>query len=435
MTAPSSLLERDRLYTWHPFTQEKTAPTPLPVVKAEGIWLELDDGHRLVDAISSWWTNVHGHGHPLIAGAISEQVETLDHVLFAGCTHPGAVDVAEELVRITPEGLNRAFFSDNGSTAVEVALKMTFQYWQNRGEPQRTKFLALDHAYHGDTIGAMSAGDPDDFGGPFKSLFFPVARFAAPRIEEGASALSASLARLDALLDEHADTLGAVIVEPMVQGAGGMIMSSPEFLEAVAERVQARGILLIADEVMTGFGRTGKLFAVEHAGITPDIMCLAKGLTGGILPLAVTMATDTIYDAFLSDDTRKAFLHGHSFTANPIACAAARASLQIFRDEPVLERIAGLEAVYRERLPKLGEHPKVKNTRWLGSIGVVELSAEGGYYNQVGNRIRELFHTRGYLVRPLGTVIYTLPPYVLPPETLHTLFDHLEEILASDAVV
>jgi len=213
-----------------------------------------------------------------------------------------------------------------------------------------------------------------------------------------------------------------------------MIISPPEFLSELAKKVKARGVLLIADEVMTGFGRTGKLFAVEHAGVTPDIMCLAKGLTAGALPLAVTLATDAIYEAFFSDDTRKAFLHGHSFTANPIACAAACASLKIFREEPVLERIAALEAVYAERLPKLSQHPKVKNTRWLGSIGVVELAADGGYYNQVGNQIRELFHSRGYLVRPLGTVIYTLPPYVLAPSQLHSLFDELEEILSSDAL-
>ena len=434
MNKTSPLLERDKKYTWHPFTQEKTAPAPLPVVKAKDVWLELDDGHRLVDAISSWWTNVHGHAHPLIASAIAEQAQTLDHVLFAGCTHPGAVDVAEELVRITPEGLNRAFFSDNGSTAVEVALKMTFQYWQNRGQPERTQFIALEHAYHGDTIGAMSAGDPDDFGGPFKQLFFPVDRFAAPRVEDGQAGVDAALAALDALLDKHDATLGAIIIEPMVQGAGGMIMSPPAFLKGLAQRARSRGILLIADEVMTGFGRTGKLFAVEHADVTPDIMCVAKGLTGGILPLAVTLATDEIYEAFFSDDTRKAFLHGHSFTANPIACAAARASLQVFREEPVLERIAKLEEVYRARLPKLAEHPKVKHTRWLGSIGVVELSAEGGYYNQVGNRVREAFHAKGYLVRPLGTVIYTLPPYVLAPAQLHALFDELEIILDSDVV-
>ena len=223
MSEASSLLERDKLYTWHPFTQEKTAPAPLPVVKAEGVFLELEGGHRLVDAISSWWTNVHGHGHPEIVKAVAEQIQTLDHVLFAGCTHPGAVEVAEEVVKITPEGLNRVFFSDNGSTAVEVALKMTFQYWQNKGQPQRTKFLALDHAYHGDTIGAMSAGDPDDFGGPFKDLFFPVARFAAPRVEDGPEAVTKALDALDKLLDQHADTVGAIIVEPMVQGAGGML--------------------------------------------------------------------------------------------------------------------------------------------------------------------------------------------------------------------
>lgn len=424
-----NLVEKDKRYTWHPFTQEQTADAPLPVVSAQGAYLELLGGHKVLDAISSWWTNIHGHGHPKLAAAIGAQVSKLDHVLFAGCTHEGAAEVSRRLVDISPEGLNRVFFSDNGSTAVEVALKMAFQYWQNKGNNKRKRFLAFEGAYHGDTVGAMSAGDPGEFGEPFRPLFFPVERLSAPRINGPEGEYETALNSLDAVLEKYGDELAAVIIEPMVQAAGGMRMHSPEFLRTLANKVQERGILLITDEVMTGFGRTGKMFAVEHAQVTPDIMCVAKGLTGGILPLSATLATDSIYEAFLDDDVRRAFLHGHSFTANPIACAAALASLQIFEEEPVFERIAQIEGVYRERFEGLSKYPQVQSTRILGSIGVVELSGEGGYFNNVGLKLRRAFHKAGFLMRPLGTVVYTLPPYITEPADLHRLYDHFEELL------
>ena len=424
-----TLAEKDKRYTWHPFTQEQTADAPLPVVRAEGAYLELAGGHKVLDAISSWWTNIHGHGHPKLAKAIGDQVSLLDHVLFAGCTHEGAAEVAKRLVEITPAGLTRVFYSDNGSTAVEVALKMAFQYWQNQDQPQRNRFLAFEGAYHGDTVGAMSAGDPGEFGEPFRPLFFPVERISAPRVDGGAEEYQNAVERLDKLLESHGDELAAVIIEPMVQGAGGMRMHSAEFLKTLATKVQERGILLITDEVMTGFGRTGKMFAAEHAGITPDIMCVAKGLTAGILPMSVTLATDAIYDAFLDDDVRRAFLHGHSFTANPIACAAALASLKIFEDEPVFERIQSIESVYRERFTEFEKLPSVKSTRILGSIGVVELAGDGGYFNNIGLRLRRAFQEAGFLVRPLGTVVYTLPPYITEPSDLHRLYDHFEYLL------
>lgn len=424
-----SLLEKDRTYAWHPFTQQQTADPPLPVVGAKGAYLELEGGHVLLDAISSWWTNVHGHGHPKLASAIAAQVETLDHVLFAGCTHEGAAEVAKRLVEITPQGLERVFYSDNGSTAVEVALKMAFQYWQNVGDTKRTKFLAFEDAYHGDTVGAMSAGDPGEFGAPFRPLFFPVERLAAPRIDASPEEYQIAIQALDQLLDTHGSTLAAVIIEPLVQGAGGMRMHSKDYLKTLASKVQERGILLITDEVMTGFGRTGKMFAADHAGICPDIMCVAKGLTGGILPLSATLSTNAIYDAFLDVDVRRAFLHGHSFTANPIACAAALASLQIFAEEPVLERVAAIEAVYVERFERIAKHKLVKTTRILGSIGVVELAGTGGYFNDIGLTLRRKFHEGGFLVRPLGTVVYTLPPYATSPTDLHRLYDHFEALL------
>ena len=424
-----TLSEKDKRYTWHPFTQEQTADAPLPVVRAKGAYLELEGGHRVLDAISSWWTNIHGHGHPKLSKAIAEQADRLDHVLFAGCTHEGAAEVAKRLVEITPDGLTRVFYSDNGSTAVEVALKMAFQYWQNRGDQKRKRFLAFEGAYHGDTVGAMSAGDPGEFGEPFRPLFFPVERLSAPRVDGGPQEYETAIKHLDQLLDAHGDELAAVIIEPMVQGAGGMKMHSAEFLRTLAHKVQERGILFITDEVMTGFGRTGKMFAAHHADITPDIMCVAKGLTGGILPLSATLATDAIYEAFLDKDVRRAFLHGHSFTANPIACAAALASLKIFDEEPVFERIQAIENVYRERFDAIEQLPMVQSTRILGSIGVVELSGQGGYFNNIGLKLRRAFHEAGFLVRPLGTVVYTLPPYITDPADLHRLYDHLEHLL------
>jgi len=427
-----NLIEKDKRYAWHPFTQQQTADDPLPVIGAQGSYLELADGHKILDAISSWWTNIHGHGNPKLSAAIAAQVPKLDHVLFAGCTHEGAAEVAKQLVEISPEGLNRVFFSDNGSTAVEVALKMAFQYWQNKGESRRKRFLAFEGAYHGDTVGAMSAGDPGEFGEPFRPLFFPVERLSAPRIEGGEQEYASAIQDLETILEKHGDELAAVIIEPMVQGAGGMRMHSPKFLKTLATKVQERGILFITDEVMTGFGRTGKMFAVEHANVKPDIMCVAKGLTGGILPLSATLATDAIYNAFLDNDVRRAFLHGHSFTANPIACAAALASLKIFKEEPVFERIRSIEAVYQDRFPKLAEHPLVKSTRILGSIGVVELSGDGGYFNNIGLRLRREFYKAGFLVRPLGTVVYTLPPYTTEPADLHRLYDHFEYLLKTE---
>ena len=427
----NSLLEKDKAYVWHPFTQAATAPTPLEVVKADGPYLELADGSRILDIISSWWTNLHGHSHPAIAKAIGEQAAKLDHVIFAGCTHPLAVELAERIIKLVPEGLARVFYSDNGSTSVEVGLKMAFQYWQNKGHPEKQEFISLEHAYHGDTIGAMSVGDPSEFVAPFRPLLFDVHHIPTP---DRKTSEEACLKKLHDLLQERSSTIAAMIVEPMVQGAGGMRIQSSRFLENVAKLCQDHNVLLIADEVMTGFGRTGRMFACEHAGISPDILCIAKGLTGGVVPLAATIATEEIFQAFWSDDTHKAFLHGHSFTANPITCAAALASLDLVESNDILSQVATISQVYEERLPQLSKHPKVEEVRWLGCIGVVELkpaTSEGGYYDTVGIRLKEEFLKNGILLRPLGNVVYTLPPYITPPQELHRVFDLLEELLSS----
>jgi adenosylmethionine-8-amino-7-oxononanoate aminotransferase len=434
--AVRDLLARDRAYLWHPFTQAAIAPAPLPVVRAQGVWLELADGRRILDAASSWWTVLHGHGHPAIVAAIARQAAELDHVLFAGCTHPAAVAVAQHLIRIAPEGLTRVFFSDNGSTAVEVALKMAFQFWRNRGCPERRGFVALAHAYHGDTVGAMSVGDPADFSGTFAPLLLPVGRahtaycYRCPLGLRRETCSIDCLEGLRGLLEKRAHEIAAVIIEPMVHGAGGMIITPPEFLVGVADLCREHDVLLITDEVMTGFGRTGHMFAVEHAGVRPDLMCVAKGLSGGVLPIAATLATEPIYEMFLDRDRRRAFLHGHSFTANPISCAAAEANLRIFETEPVFERIAAIERVYSARLPALRAHPCVGDVRWLGTIAAVELrEGSGGYFNELGPRLQAAFLERGILLRPLGPVIYVLPPYAITPMELGTIFDTVEEIL------
>ena len=409
-----SLTDRDRAVVWHPFTQAATAAPPLPVVSASGSWLQLADGRRVFDAISSWWTCLIGHSHPRLVAAIAAQAAQLDHVLFAGCTHPAAVELAEQLIARAPSGLTRVFYSDDGSTAVEVALKMAVQYHAQTGQPQRTRFLALEAGYHGDTFGAMSVGDPTDYAGPFVPLLWPVVRLPVPTVDGDPlladSDLTASLAQLDDLLAQHGDTLAAVIVEPLVQGAGGMRCYPPAFLRALAERVRAAGALVIADEVMTGFGRTGALFACAHADLSPDLLCLAKGLTGGTLPLAATLATDALYAAFRGPDARSALLHGHSFTANPIACAVALASLQVAEDEQILAKAQALHAFYAEFLPTCRDLPGVRAVRWLGGIGVVELQGGGYHDGERARRIRDACLARGVLIRPLGPVLYTMPP-------------------------
>src|SRR5688572_6439256 len=356
MTSRGDLSKRDLAKIWHPYTQMKTAPAPLPIVRGEGVYLYTEDGRRLLDGISSWWVNIHGHAHPSLNAALSAQAAQLEHVVFAGATHEPAVALAEELLTILPSGLERVFYSDNGSTAVEVALKMAWQYWQNRQQPSRREFVALHHAFHGDTVGAMSASELSGFSRPFEDLLFPVHRVHSPychRCPLGLKRESCSidcLGDLERLLAERSDAIAAVIVEPMLQGAGGMIVWPAEFLAGVRRLCDKYDTLMIADEILTGFGRTGRMFACEHANVSPDMMCLSKGLTGGYLPLAVTAVTPAIYEAFLDDDRAKAFFHGHSYTANPLACAVALASLNVFRDERTLERVVRLERQFRKRL-------------------------------------------------------------------------------------
>ncbi len=356
-------MSEPNLHLWHPFTQEGADPPPLTVCRAKGVYLETQDGRRILDAISSWWVNIHGHSHPAIAQAVAEQAARLEHVLFAGFSHEPAEELAVRLAKIVPAPLRHVFFSDDGSTAVEVALKLALQYWANCGRPKKRRIVALEHAYHGDTVGAMSVSDDSPFTTPFDSLRVPVLRTHSASCAHCPVGLTRAtchiecLNKLERLLSEQGDDIAAVIVEPLLQGAGGMIVHPEQFLSGVRRLTAAHDVLLIADEVLTGFGRTGRMFACERASVAPDLMCVAKGLTGGFLPLAATFATDRVHEAFSGGDRARAFFHGHSYTANPIACAAANASLQIFESEPVFDRIAAIEKVHAARLPAFASHP------------------------------------------------------------------------------
>jgi adenosylmethionine-8-amino-7-oxononanoate aminotransferase len=425
-----------KLAPWHPFTQEALDPAPIRVECGEGAYLYTSDGRKILDAISSWWVNIHGHSHPRIAAAIGEQAHKLEQVIFAGFTHKPAEELSHRLVRVLPAGLEHVFFSDDGSTAVEVALKMALQYWRNVGQPRKTRFVALEHAYHGDTAGAMSVGDDSGFVTAFGAMRFPVLRapsaycYRCPVGKVRASCQIDCLQPLEQMLAQHHDEIAAVIAEPLLQGAGGMIVHPVEFLRGLRKLTARYGVLLIADEVLTGFGRCGRMFACELAGISPDIICVSKGLTGGFLPLAATVATRPIYESFYAPDRSRTFFHGHSYTANPLGCAAAIASLQVFESEPVFERIGRIEKVHAERAPALQAHPAVGDVRRIGTMAAIELrDDEPGYFSSVRPFLYDFFLQRGILLRPLGNVVYILPPYVVTAEELHRVYDVVGESL------
>jgi adenosylmethionine-8-amino-7-oxononanoate aminotransferase len=429
-------MTESKLHLWHPFTREGEDPPPLQVRRGHGVFLETHDGRKILDAISSWWVNLHGHSHPAIAAAIGEQAARLEHVLFAGFSHEPAEELAARLGKIVPPPLRHIFFSDDGSTAVEVALKMAVQYWSNCGRPEKRRIVALEHAYHGDTSGAMSVSDDSPFTSAFSPLRIPMLRTHSACCAHCPVGLTRAackiecLNRLETLLAERGQEIAAVIVEPLLQGAGGMIVHPEEFLSGVRRLTAAYDVLLIADEVLTGFGRTGKMFACERAQIVPDFMCVAKGLTGGSLSLAATLTTDRVHDAFTGSDPARAFFHGHSYTANPIACAAGNATLQIFDTEPVFQRIAAIESVHRARLPAFSSHPGVADVRHIGTVAAIELNVpEAGYLSSLRPKLYEFYLNRGILLRPLGNVIYILPPYVITPEQVHVVYDTIRDSL------
>ena len=402
---------------WHPFHQHGLEePIPL-VTHAEGAAIYTADGRRIIDAISSWWVTTHGHCHPRIMAAIREQTEWLDQLIFAGWTHQPAEDLATELVRIMPRPLDHVFFSDSGSTSVEVALKMALGYFSNRGEP-RHRILVLEHSYHGDTIGGMSVGARGVFNRAYAPLLFDVETIAFPA--EGAEqatldALDRACARRDA---------AAFIVEPLILGAGGMLIYSAKVLVQMRAICESHGVLFIADEVMTAWGRTGTLLACAQAGIVPDLLCLSKGLTGGSLPLAVTMATSAIFEAHYSADRALQFFHSSSYTANAIACAAANANLAVWREEPVMERISELTSRQAAGLERLSAHPAIINPRQLGTIIAMDVKAkEEGYLSELGPRLKAAFTSIDILLRPLGNTVYVMPPYCIKERDLAQIHD------------
>src|SRR5499427_7445594 len=422
-----------------------TVAPPLPVVRGEGVYLYTEDGRRLLDGYSSWWVNIHGHSHPRLNEALAAQARTLEHVVFANCTHEPAVRLAERLVDVLPDGLSRVFYSDNGSTAVEVAMKMAVQYWANRGERRHT-FVTMHYAYHGDTVAAMSASEDSIFTRPFASMLFDVVRADPPYcyrcpigleypscqvacLGERPSGDSAAL--LGRILEQHEGRVAAVLVEPMLQAAGGMVVWPAEYLAGVRRLCDRHNVLMIADEVLTGFGRTGRMFACEHGHVSPDIICLSKAITGGYMPLGATVSTEAVYDAFLSRDRTRTFFHGHSFTANPLACAVALASLDLIEETRVLDRVARLERHLRDGLTPLASLPSVADVRVLGGVGVVELKSDGGYLDGLGPRLYNQFLERGILLRPLGNVLYFMPPYVITDAEVDWVTECMRDVVST----
>lgn len=440
----NDLVERDLKCLWHPYTQTKDCELspPIPITAAEGVKLYDRDGKFYYDTISSWWCNVHGHGHPAIKAAIKKQTDTLGHVLFAGFTHEGAVELAERLVSITTPGLKRVFYSDNGSTAVETALKMSVQYWQNVGKSKKNSFLVLDMGYHGDTAGAMSVGGEGLFNEKFRALCFETFKTPTPYCyrcpvgrKKGSCALECLIPAED-ILKAHVGSIAAVVAEPVLMGAAGMIVYPPEFLKGLRELSLKYGVHMIADEVATGFGRTGKMFACEHAGITPDFMCLSKGITSGWLPLGATLTTEDIFQAFYGDHGEmKTFYHGHTFTANPVACAAAIASIDLFKKEDTLTSVGKIEAVLAPFLEEMSALSIVGDVRGIGTVAAIELVKNKDTKerfspgDRVGMEIYRMGLERNLLLRPLGDVVYLFLPLCIKREELDDVLERVTCVL------
>jgi len=417
-----TLSERDLKVIWHPYTQMQTAAAPVGIVRGEGPCVYDEDGKCYIDAISSWWVNIHGHAHPYIAAKVAEQLQKLEHVIFAGFTHEPAVELAERLLALLPSNQAKVFYSDNGSTAVEVALKMCLQYWYNKGE-QRTKILAFKNAYHGDTFGAMAVSGRSAFTNAFEQLLFDVEFIDLPT--------AGNIAELRSKISALKSELTCFIVEPLVQGSAGMIMYEAAYLDELMQHCRDEGIFTIADEVFTGFGRTGKNFASDHLKHQPDIMCFSKGLTGGTMALGVTTCTQFIYDAFLSDDRLKTLFHGHSFTANPIACAAALASMDLFVQPETADNIQRIVASHQAFAIQLQGQPKVRAVRQTGTIIAIEWETGNNtsYFSSLRDTLYQYFLSAGIILRPLGNIVYILPPYCITNEQLGYIYSTIQQAL------
>ena len=418
-----SLIERDEKVLWHPYTQMKNALPNVPIVKGEGVYLFDESGRKYIDAVSSWWVNIHGHAHPYIAEKVANQLKELEHVIFAGFTHEPAVQLAERLLPLLPGKQDKIFYSDNGSTAVEVALKMCLQYWNNNGNAQKKKVLAFKDAYHGDTFGAMSVSGRSIFTDPFNDLLFDVEFIDLPN-DDNISHLTAHISNLSS-------QLYCFIFEPLILGAGGMLMYEAKHLDELLKACKNSNILTIADEVMTGFGRTGTYFACEQVVQEPDIFCLSKGLTGGTMPMGITSCKQHIFDAFLSEDKLKTLYHGHSFTANPVACAASLASLDILLNDETLVNIKRVETRHSQFFEKIKNHPKVRTLRQTGTIIAIEWETgnDTSYLSGLRDTLYNFFLNKGIILRPLGNIIYILPPYVISDEDLAYIYTTIQQAL------
>lgn len=418
-----SLQERDAQYLWHPYTQHKTAAVPIGITKGEGALLWDENGKQYIDAIASWWVNPYGHSNKYIADAIYKQLTSLEHVLFGGFTHEPAVVLSEKLMTILPSNQKKLFFSDNGSTAVEIAIKVALQFYYNKGE-KRTKIIAFENAFHGDTFAAMAASGISFFTEAFKGSLIEVVRIPLP--EKGREEESYFRLRQLAATNEYA----GFVFEPLVQGAAGMVMYEPEALDVLITICKENGVFTIADEVMTGFGKTGKNFACDYLTQRPDMMCLSKALTGGAIPMATTTFTQQLYDGFYDEDVNKALFHGHTFTANPTGCAAAIASLDLLQQQQMQDNLVRINKKHLEFKAKMEKHPRVKTTRVLGVIFALEIERESEeYYGSFRNRLYDFFIANGVILRPVGNIIYVLPPYIIDDELLEKIYNTIQEAI------
>jgi adenosylmethionine---8-amino-7-oxononanoate aminotransferase len=420
-----TLAERDKEYIWHPYTQMKNALSIIPIVRGRETLLFDESGKSYIDAVSSWWTNLHGHSNEYIAKKMAEQALALEHVIFAGFTHQPAIELAERLLKILPANQKKVFFSDNGSTAVEVAIKMVIQYWHNKNTPKKL-FIAFENAYHGDTFGAMSISGRGSFTAPFSSLLFDVLTIPVPSKGNEKKCLE----ELNEIILNQKDQLAGFIFEPLVQGTAGMVMYSEEILDSILSVCNEHDIFTIADEVMTGFGRTGKMFASDYLKIQPDIFCLSKGITGGFMPFGVTTCSRKIYEAFLSDDKMKTFFHGHSYTANPLACAVSLASLDLMESENTLRNIHRISNRHEAFKIKIQGNTALSDVRNRGTILAIEIKVEDGhYFSNLRDKMYLFFIDKGILLRPLGNILYVFPPYCISDDELDHVYNSILEFL------
>ena len=431
-----SLHQQDKDLIWHPYTQHLVEPEPILIERAKGASLFTSEGNEVLDLISSWWTTTHGHSHEKLNQAIINQAEKLDHVMFAGFSHPPAIKLATELITVLPKNLKKVFFSDNGSTAVEVAIKIALQYWKNRGYSTKNKLVALDGGYHGDTVGAMSVSKGSGFFNSYKDYLFSIEVIPFPetwiqddeRLEKEATSLSYFMK----LIEEKKQDLCAIIIEPLLQGAGGMRVCSVEYVRKLSQIAKENDILLIFDEVAVGFGRLGEMFACNKSACEPDIICLSKGLTAGYLPMAATVCTDEIYNNFLSQKIHKTLLHGHTFTANPLACAVAHKSLKLFQEEQTLKKIAHIEKKHVDFSQVLLKTNSIFKLRQVGSVLAFDIqSKKNNYKNNLSEKLRFLFLSQGFNIRPIGSSIYLMPPYCISDKELDRTYDVIFKTITS----